>query len=259
MKTCRHLIVSAPLILTGCLFATPAWANVCIPILFQTVLMQVYVLIPVIIIEAGVVILTLNSTIWKTALIVALANIVSTLLGMPLAWILFYLVTSYSSAAILNCLPGRWKPDDETIITRFFDPLNSDFDEFNPRMWWQADVVFLIMLVPFFFSSWFIEFNIAARLFTDVDKPALNDAIYAGNLVTYLAIGIYFVTWGIYEKRKSIKEAVLRYAGRSVLLTISKGLKKLKPAAPSWVIIPTGVCLVGLIITAALYLRTLLI
>ena len=56
--------------------------------------------------------------------------------------------------------------------------------EEEPKPWVLLTAA-LLLLIPFFFASWWIEYQIAKLMLSGIGPQHIDDAVFAGNLVTY--------------------------------------------------------------------------
>lgn len=145
------------------LISPPAHANVIIPVIVAGWFGMVLVLIPIILIEAAI-LMRIGAGMWESLLAMSTANIASTLAGLPLA-------------IMLECkVAGPARLYDE------------DFD--HERM---LPVVGVLLLIPFFFLSWWIEAPIAMWFLDELPSQMVNLAVRNGNLATYSILAVMLV------------------------------------------------------------------
>ena len=135
--------------------------------------------IPVVIIEAWIAKRIIGLT-WKPALIRSgIANAVSTLVGIPLTWfalVLVELVISHGGRAFgIETLPQ--KIFAAVIQAPWLIPYEED-------VYWLVPTAAIVLLVPFFFASVFIE-RWAFDIKKQIEKPLVRLWSWKANLVTY--------------------------------------------------------------------------
>lgn len=113
------------------------FGNVAVPFLFPQPLLMVVALIPVV----GVETITLRSRLNVTYREVLVANILSTLLGIPLAYI-----SILGFNTVLTWSAGPWWTMDMAHVT---------MDDFNA--WWILGSAMLVVLAPCFLLSVYLE------------------------------------------------------------------------------------------------------
>ena len=175
--------------LTACiLFAAPsvALANAGLPMLAVVWPGMGIALLPIIALEAYLLSRPLSLSLRRTVLIAAVANGVSTIVGIPLAWGVM--------AAIQMFVPGGGGagPDIGTIFGKLFAvtvqaPWLMPYDS---EMQWMIPVASVVLLVPFFFASWGIEYLVARVMLRGADQQLLLRAMAKANLVSYALLGV---------------------------------------------------------------------
>ena len=143
------------------LFAPPAHANVMIPIIVTGWLAMFLVLVPVILIEWAV-LMRSGAHFWESLMAMSVANLGSTLAGIPLAIALEIVVAM-----------------NTPLYHESWDPKGSR------NRGWMVPVGGVLLLVPFFLLSWWIEAPIAAWILDDLPAQLVDTAVRNGNLVTY--------------------------------------------------------------------------
>ena len=141
----RKLRIPAILIFGAVLlFAPPAHANVMIPVIVAGWFGMFLALIPVILIE-WVVLTRAGAHIWESLLAMSVANLGSTLAGIPLAIVLEIVVATNTPL---------YHESSDTEDTWFRE--------------WMLPVGGVLLLIPFFLLSWWIEAPIAAWILDDL-------------------------------------------------------------------------------------------
>ncbi len=150
-----------PVFLCVRLFAPPAHANAMIPVIIAGWFGMFVALVPIIVIE-WVVLTRVGAHIWESLLAMSVANLASTLAGIPLAF-------------VLDIVVGMSTP----LYDESWDPKDTWFRE------WMLPAGGVLLLIPFFLMSWWIEAPIAAWILDDLPAQIVNSAVRDANLVTY--------------------------------------------------------------------------
>ena len=161
------------------LFAAPAHANVGLPMIAVMWPLMMLALLPIIAIETYVICTRLALSVGYAATVTFVANAVSTIIGIPVAWFLLLLTPVVRAA---------W-------ISPFEEKKESDPDSFVANS-------ALVLLVPFFFASWFIEYRIAIRMVPWLERGTVNAAVLAGNLITYGCLAAFILGVSIWAIRR---------------------------------------------------------
>jgi len=154
--------------------ATPAHANVIIPIVTIGSLGMFYALVPIILIEWFIVAQT-GVHLGRSLFAVAMANIASTVAGVPFSVVVESVVTGLVGVNLYKESPEYGDAHEKYFTWERF------------RM---APVWGLMALVPFFLLSWWLEAVVAGWILDDLPGGVLNTAIRDANLVTYAILAL---------------------------------------------------------------------
>jgi hypothetical protein len=166
-----------------CLVPSVVWADAGIPMLVLVWPGAWLALVPVVLIEALVArrILELG---WGRSLRVALvANLASTGLGIPVTWLGLVLVEMLGAAvgmagASLGVAlePGRW------LEIAFFPLMAAWLSDSAP---WMVVAAAIVLCVPFYFVSVWLEFFVARRFLPEFDRVQVKRWSRIANAVSY--------------------------------------------------------------------------
>jgi hypothetical protein len=143
------------------LVSTPAHANVMLPLVVTGWVVLIPALIPIVLIES-VVLVRYGVGFGESIFAMSSANIVSTVAGIPLAMALD------ASLGISNTLY-----DEEKEITD-----------------WRVPAGGMLLLIPFFFLSWWIEAPVASFILGDIAPEIVNLGVRDGNMISYACLGL---------------------------------------------------------------------
>lgn len=165
---------------TACLLAIPSagYADIGLPMLFY-VLPASWVLLPLVIVVEAVIAVRLLRTGWKMALCVAAAaNLLSTLLGVPLTWVVLVVPEAllFDGAAGLDTFWQRLYA--VTVQAPWLIPYESD-------LYWLVPAAAMSLCVPFFLISVWIERLVALRMLPDQQPADVRRWAWAANGATY--------------------------------------------------------------------------
>ena len=147
--------------------------------IFPSLLLLSVALPVVILIEAAILKSRLPEYSHKAVRAATFANLVSTFLGVPAAWL---------AMLTLSLFLGGGGAEFETTWDKVLS-VTRDAAWFYPFEDWQLPAAQLVLLVPFFFVSWRLETGIVARSF-GVTPTAVRRSCLVANLVTYLMQGM---------------------------------------------------------------------
>ena len=165
----------------GVLLACPAWANAGIPMLALAWPAQWLAFVPVVLIETAVIATALNSRYREQLWPVARANLLSTLVGVPIAWLAMLAVEAGVAAIVFGLLPESVADLPGMQIVLF--PLMAAW--IGGSSSWEFEVAFLVLSVPFCLASVYIEYRSLKGALDDGAARILRGAIWRGNILTY--------------------------------------------------------------------------
>lgn len=172
-----------------------AHADIGVPMIFITLPSMLVALLPVIQVEAFVLGRKLGVAHRTVIKAVSIANIVSTIIGIPVTWFLLVLVEMFTG--------GGGAYGIETTKQRFLAvtwqapwliPYEHDLD-------WMIPAATLFLLIPFFFASWLIEERIVRAFLKESDPRSVKRGMFAANGASYLLLGLITLCWLLKAKR----------------------------------------------------------
>jgi hypothetical protein len=190
----------------------PLFADVGIPMIFLTWPAMVILLVPVILIEGVLCRRWLGLKTWQAIKINALSNLASTLIGVPIAWAVMLAVefTTFGTISLVDKIHPiqNWHSPIANVI--FFLFSSAWVAPVEGRDQWLVSAATLVLLIPFFFASYWIEYLVVRRMVgrPDGDEPNLTyprirTAVRNANLVTYGAMFLAVSVWlGILLRRR---------------------------------------------------------
>jgi len=162
--------------------------------LFVTLPMLLLGLVPVILVETFVLSRRLRLAYSSLLAPATVANVVSTLLGIPVTWVLLVALQAWSGggrAYGLQTLQQKFLA--VTWQAPWLIPYESDLN-------WMVPAASLVLLVPFFIASYLIEAPIMRRMIKAAERRLVRNAAFWANLASYcfLALcGLVWLAWGI--------------------------------------------------------------
>jgi hypothetical protein len=188
----RRILFSAVVI---SVVTTPAiaFANAGVPMIGIVYPGMGILLIPVIVLEVAVLRRRLGVPLRRTAVMVTVSNLVSTVVGVPLTWAALVGLQAVTGG-------GAAGPSFDTLVGKLLAvtwqapwmlPYEAD-------LYWMVPVATLVLLVPFFFVSWLIEYHVSRPFMREVDHAELRLSVLAANLMSYaLLAGVVLVGLGV--------------------------------------------------------------
>lgn len=167
------------------------YANAGVPMIFVTLPMMVVALLPIILIETALAKLYLKIPFRFLMRLIARANFFSTFVGIPITWLLLVvleLVSGGGSASNLNF------PESRLLAVTRDAPWLVPYEK---QLFWMVPTAHLVLLIPFFFASWWVEYFILKRdIFNtdwDTDKRTIRRAVRNINFCSYSGLAIYIL------------------------------------------------------------------
>ena len=173
--------------------SAPLCANAGLPMLFVMYPGFLAALIPVVFIEAFYIGRLWRSSNFKKIFISVLsANLVSTLLGVPLMW------SAALAAQIL--LGGGSARGVESIGGKLYAavvqaPWLIPYDE---AFIWLVPSAFTVLMLYFFLASWLTEYLVVYLFFKKVyDKKLIMKTLFKANLISYIFLYVSAIVYGV--------------------------------------------------------------
>jgi len=170
-----------------------AHADIGVPMIFISLPYMAIGLLPVVLIETMVFRKIFNLTYKKSVWTVAISNLVSTLIGIPIAWIvlvLFEILTMGSRAYGIDSIFKKF------LAVTWQAPWLIPYEK---ELYWMIPSASLVLLIPFFFASWKVEFWVMEKYFPEIKVSELKSAEWKMNLFSYLFLAVCNVIWVIYS------------------------------------------------------------
>ena len=186
----------------------PLLADAGIPMIALTFPLMLMLLIPVIVIEGLLCKKWLGLTNWEAMKSNAVSNLVSTLVGIPLAWAI---MLGLQFGAMASVGRSHFLAFNSPLATMVALLLNSAWipSVEGSDLWWIPAAI-LVLLVPFFFASYGIEYLAMTYMIgmpsggpENLTQPRIRTAVRNANLVTYGAMFIATSIWLIYLRATS--------------------------------------------------------
>lgn len=170
-------------------FTAISYADAGVPMIILIIPGFSFSLIPIIIIEYFYLKRKLVLEPVKARAVSIIANLVSTVVGVPLTWIVLVVIQMFTGggrAYGLDSVIGRLIA--VTWQAPWLIPYESDLD-------WMVPMAGIILLVPFFFVSWWVEYLISRKMLRGTDAKAVKSAVYYANLITYGLMELCLCAW----------------------------------------------------------------
>jgi hypothetical protein len=181
----------------------PMLADVGVPMIFVQMPAMVFAFIPVVIIEAIITRRWLSLSYSQAFKGSFLANLFSTLIGIPLAWLIMFLIemiVMYPTAMAADHWHWHWI--NSPIFGILALPIGMAWlapDEQN--LFWMIPIASALLLVPSFFISVWLERWAYKKCWTNLnlELTKIRNAVFKANLVSYAALFVIACCWLAYN------------------------------------------------------------
>lgn len=167
---------------------TVTLANVGLPMIFVHGPVFVVGLLPIIVIESMVLKKFLQTKSFKSCLgLVGSANVISTVIGLPLTWFIFVVIQMFAGG-------GGNMPDDTFWERTYAMIIQAPWQlPYQYDLIWMVPRAALVMLVPFFFVSFLIEYLTIKRMISKEEQSGLRPGVFWGNVSSYTCLASFWI------------------------------------------------------------------
>jgi tetratricopeptide (TPR) repeat protein len=192
------------------LVPSAAYADAGIPMIVVTFPAMIALLIPVALIEAAIYSRILEIKYKNTILPSFFSNLISTIIGIPLAWFFMLaieIITGTTGSLDLSTTLG--KITAVTLQAAWIVPYESK------ELSWIMPLAAAVGLIPAYFISILIEFRVVRNFFKDKEAIEIRKAVKKANILSYnLLIIICFVLTIV-----ALKDNFLSYGNKAIVET----------------------------------------
>jgi hypothetical protein len=183
------------------LFSAPgiAFADMGLPMLAIAWPLSIPAFIPVVAVETWVVHRALELNIRSAAVMMVKANLLSTLVGVPLAWIASLAIEFALAFLVVNTTAAQSYPPGAAGEIGGIILSAPWLGPFRSGGYWIIPTAMMALLVPFFFGSYFTEAWYLGRSRPQGERARIRRAVWNANLVSYLALLFACTGWLIFR------------------------------------------------------------
>lgn len=174
--------------------STPASADAGIP-LIALVSPGFWLILPlVILLESFVALLILRKRIWIALKVAVISNIVSTVAGVPLRWLVVLALTPYANHQSAVCNTAAKYASGSTIGKFAFTIVDAPWGLGGTQEKWFSELTICwgILLIPFLLLSVLIEGLVADKLVSKEDKKRAHYWAWTANIISYILLFLMF-------------------------------------------------------------------
>jgi len=175
-------------------------ANVGVPMIFIHWPLMVCALVPVIVVEALLIRRWLSLSVREAFVGVGKANLFSTLLGVPLAWLAMFAL-EFAVMLPLGVAADKWKWDLDGPVWQALAFLFSIawLAPAEGYLHWMVPAAVGLLLVPCFYLSVILERRSCTRTWSTADPARVRRGVFAANLASYALLFILACGWAGFE------------------------------------------------------------
>lgn len=153
--------------------------------IFSSLFVMIAALLPVILIEAYSLYAAAEITFWRALTIETVANLISTLIGIPVAWFLLFVLQILTGGGTAYGINTFFK---QFLAVTWQSPWLIPYER---HLRWMIPVARMVLLIPFFFASWLCEYLVIKYLFAETGSLELSRIIRNANLLSYGLLFLY--------------------------------------------------------------------
>ncbi len=178
-------------LLTG--LPTLAYANIGLPMIFITLPWMVLSLIPVIAVEGHICSRRLDLTAGKAIKVTTASNLTSTFIGIPVSWgilVALQMLTGGSGSQGIDTVLGK------LLAVTWQAPWLIPYEK---ELYWMVPSAGMVLMLPYFFASWLVEYQVSRRLLPDKDRRDVKRTVLYANLASYALLELVIAGYLIYS------------------------------------------------------------
>lgn len=163
----------------------PAFANMGMPMILVMIPAFALSIIPIILIEAVYLSRKIHLTWGVAGKATTIANLVSTILGIPATWFLLVVIqiatggsSSYGTQSFFEkVIAVTWQAP-------WLIPYEGDLH-------WMIPTAALVLLIPFYFVSWYSEYWITKKILKEIEPALVKKTVRDANAITYSLLTLW--------------------------------------------------------------------
>ncbi len=173
----------------------PLLANMGVPMIFPEFALMALALGPVVLVESALIKRPLGLSLSSALKGAAVANLWTTLLGVPLAWFVMLLIGIASTGGYALGLNSPAKAlAAVTLQAAWLIP-------YEEHLFWMIPAAATVLLIPCFVVSVFLERWVLVRRWKGTDPGLVRSAVLRANIWSYLLLLVAGSIWLIFSAR----------------------------------------------------------
>ena len=164
-------------------------ANMGVPMLYVQMPWMTIALVPIIVVEALIARRRLGLATSKSFLGTAIANAVSTFVGIPLAWF-----AQFGLNLLISGGTGHGLGNPSAIFMSVVVQA-SWLVPYESELYWMVPTAFLVLLIPAYFVSVLAENLVLRKMWSQMDSRRVSATVWLANTASYAALIVLNVVW----------------------------------------------------------------
>lgn len=166
-------------------FPNVVLANAGVPMIFLAMPVYGLSIIPIILIEATFLSKKLELNASSAAKTTTVSNLASTIVGVPLTWLLLVLIQMLAGGGgAFGLDTALGKVLSVTLQAAWLIPYETDLH-------WMIPMAGLVLLVPFFFASWWSEYFVSKKMLKKYPAQKIKVVVRNANIITYALLACW--------------------------------------------------------------------
>jgi len=161
----------------------PILADVGVPMIIVQWPAMLWALVPVIVVESLLIRHWLSLSCANAFKGTSIANLVSTLVGVPIAWLIMFALELG-----INGSHGSVKTNSPALDALHFLAGIAWLTPNEKNIYWEVPTALALLLIPTFFISVWIERFICRKWWKDLNVASVKRAVFKANLVSYAVL-----------------------------------------------------------------------
>lgn len=177
-------------------YASPALADAGLPMLTVVWPGMIIALIPIIALESYCLRTMLKLPFAKSLKLMTIANLESTIIGVPLTWVALLLiefVVIFTGGYIFKSVTELPEALSYIFIITLGAPWIAPFSE--SQAYWLIPAASFFLLIPFYFVTWYVEYRCLKKRIKKSKPPTLKRVVRNINLISYGLLGVIVLVW----------------------------------------------------------------
>jgi len=170
-----------------------AYANIGLPMIFITLPWMVVSLIPVIAVEGHICSRRLDLTPGTAIKVTTASNLASTFIGIPITWGVL--------VALQMLTGGGGSHGIDTFLRKLLAVTWQApwLIPYEKEFFWMVPSAGLVLMVPYFFASWLVEYQVSRRLLPEKDRKDVKRSVLYANLASYALLELVIASYLVYS------------------------------------------------------------